>query len=443
MLRIVHVIERLGTAGPERSILAAAKYAGRAGLRQQHTICTLTAAVSPLALALARQSGVQVLRNPAAPARADLLRQADLVVAHFWNNPALYAFLRSDLPAMRLLVWLKVFGSHAPQVAPRSLHAFADLVVASSPGTLALPGFAELAQPAPVIFGIADFDRLADFAPQPHPGFAVGLIGSVGPGKIHPDFVPMSAAVAIPEVRFVVCAAGDAERLGPEAKRLQASQRFEFRGYVENIRSALAGWDLFGYPLSPDTYATSEKALQEAMWVGLPPVVFPYGGVRHLVADNDTGLVVNSAAEYTRAIERLYHEPAERRRLGANARAHARAAFDPLRAVGLFADLYDSLMQQPKRERRWPDDGATPGAWFAAALGDQGGAFLRSLRGPNPAAEAEIAAASDLLFSGEGGIVHYRNTYPADPHLHHWTGLVLQRRGQPAEAAKMPMPGGN
>jgi hypothetical protein len=171
------------------------------------------------------------------------------------------------------------------------------------------------------------------------------------------------------------------------------------------------------------------------MWVGLPPVVFPYGGVRHLVAHKVTGLVVDSAAGYTRAIEWLYQEPTERQRLGANASAHARAAFDPQRAVGLFANLYDSLMQQPKRERRWPDDGANPAAWFAAGLGDQGSAFLRSLRGHDPAAEAEIAAASDLLFSGEGGIVHYRNTYPADPHLHHWTGLVLQHRGQHEEAA--------
>jgi hypothetical protein len=90
-------------------------------------------------------------------------------------------------------------------------------------------------------------------------------------------------------------------------------------------------------------------------------------------------------------------------------------------------------MQQPKRERTWPADGTRPAQWFVAALGDQAGPFAVSLQGgPQTtlaAAEAEIAEAADLLFSGEGGIVHYRNRYPEDPYLHRWTGLVLAKRG--------------
>lgn len=427
MLRIAHVIERFGTAGPERSILAAAKYAARAGLRQEHIVCPLTDARSPLALALAKQSGVAVLPTTAPAARTEVLAGVDIVVVHFWNNPALYAWLRGVLPPMRLVVWLKVFGSHPPQVIPRPLHDFADLLVATSPGTLALPDFAGQPQPAPVVFGLADFDRLAGCTPQAHAGFIIGYVGGLGPGKLHPDFVPMSAAARIPDGRFIVCGSG-AEPWRGQAHSLGAAERFDFRGHVENVRSVLEVCDVFGYPLSPDTYATSEKALQEAMWAGIPPVVFPYGGVPWLVENNVTGRVVQSPQEYTRALEQLYHAPEERRRLGANARDYARAAFDPQRAVGQLAGLYDTLMQQPKRTRRWPDDGPTPAHWFVAALGDQGEVFARSLGGPDPAAEAEIATASPILVSGEGGIVHYFNIFPADPHLHRWAELVLGQR---------------
>jgi hypothetical protein len=37
------------------------------------------------------------------------------------------------------------------------------------------------------------------------------------------------------------------------------------------------------------------------------------------------------------------------------------------------------------------------------------------------------------MTQGEGGIVHYRNTYPQDPHLHLWCGLIsLHAQNHPA-----------
>jgi glycosyltransferase involved in cell wall biosynthesis len=437
-MKIVHIIERFSSAGPERSIIAAAKYAVQRGLRQEHVVCTLEKAGSPVALTLARQAGVQVLLDPEPARRFGLLAQADIVMVHFWNNPALYEFLRSPLPAMRIIVWLMVLGGHPPQVIPRPLLDFADVVVAASPGTLHLPEFAGRAEATPVIYGIADFARLDGFTPQPHTGFHVGYIGgSLDLTKIHPSFVAMSAAVNIPEVRFIVCGAGG-EMLSQQAQALGVADRFEFRGYVENIRDVLETCDVFGYPLCQETSASSEKAIQETMWAGVPPVVFPYAGVRYLVEDGVTGLVVESEADYTSAIEWLHQHPDERRQLGQNARDFAHRTFDPQDAVSQFADLFAALMAQPRRERAWPEDGANPAEWFIAALGDHAGPFAISYAGaPGPvrdAAEAEIAASTDLMLHYEGGIIHYRNHWPEDPHLRLWTGRALAHRGDAARA---------
>lgn len=438
-VKIVHIIERFSSAGPERAIIAAAKYAAQLGLAQEHQVCTLEKSGSPVAVILARHASVQVLLAPEPDHRAELLAQADIVLVHFWNNPALYEFLRGPLPPLRLAVWLHIFGSHPPQVIPRALFDFADVVAATTLGTLQLPELAGRAATTPVIFAPADFARLEGLTPQPHAGLNVGLIGgSLDPAKLHPAFVAMSAAVDIPEVRFIVCGGGG-EQLRAQTQALGADERFDFRGYVEDIRSVLAVCDVFGYPLSPQSYATSEKALQEAMWAGVPPVVFPHAGVRYLVEDGVTGLVVETAAEYTAAIEWLYHHPDERHRLGRNAQEFARRAFAPARAVGQLADLFAGLMDQPKRPRTWPDAAANPAAWFIAALGDHAGPFALSYGGaPGPArdaAEAEIAAASDLLRQTEGGIIHYRNRWPADPYLRYWTGLTLAHHGDITRAA--------
>lgn len=45
------------------------------------------------------------------------------------------------------------------------------------------------------------------------------------------------------------------------------------------------------------------------------------------------------------------------------------------------------------------------------------------------AAEDTIRHSSPVMSQGEGGIIHYRNTYPQDPHLHYWCGLISLHAG--------------
>src|SRR5690606_38124000 len=137
---------------PERAIITLARYGAELGLRQEHIVCTLEKAGSPAAAIMARRAGVQVLIGATPVQRADVLAQADIVLVHFWNNPALYAFLRGPLPAMRMIVWSAILGERPPQVIPPALLDIADLFVASSPGTLRLPTLAGMSEHVPVIY---------------------------------------------------------------------------------------------------------------------------------------------------------------------------------------------------------------------------------------------------------------------------------------------------
>jgi hypothetical protein len=204
---------------------------------------------------------------------------------------------------------------------------------------------------------------------------------------------------------------------------------------VEDIVSVLETLDVFGYPLVEDTYATSEKSLQEAMLAEVPPVVFPYGGIPDLVRHDESGLVVRDEGEYRRAIEYLCRRPDERRRLGAGGRRAILERFAPEKAAAAFDDIYRRVMELPKRPRD-PDPvwTASSGAGrFVASLGDAAPRFTDSFRG-STAADRAIAGASPGLTTGEGGLIQYRNAYPGDPHLHFWTGLVLSRQGRAEQA---------
>jgi hypothetical protein len=256
---------------------------------------------------------------------------------------------------------------------------------------------------------------------------------------MHPRFVELAAAVDVPGARFVVCGSGDGfAALAAEARRTGIAERLDLRGYVEGVGAVLAELDVFGYPLAPGNYSTSDLALQEAMAAGVPPVVLPHGGARALVRDGETGLVARDEGEWPRLVERLAADPATRARLARNARAEA-SRRTPAGAAQAWSGVYAELLERPKRNRTWPGaragDRFSGAAAFVEALGSTAPEFATSLaaRGDAEAAEAEelIAAAPPVVTSaGGGGVLHYRRHYARDGHLSLWSGLVLEAAGK-------------
>jgi glycosyltransferase involved in cell wall biosynthesis len=91
---------------------------------------------------------------------------------------------------------------------------------------------------------------------RPHAGFNVGYIGTVDSFKMHPRYVPMSAGIQVPDAHFVVCGPGNLEQLQAQTRDLGAADRFDFRGYVNDIKPVIETFDVYGYPLCESTYAS-------------------------------------------------------------------------------------------------------------------------------------------------------------------------------------------
>jgi glycosyltransferase involved in cell wall biosynthesis len=448
VIRVLHIISGLNRAGGTRSACAhaAAATAASNGLgRIENRMVSLLPA-EPGGLAIARQAGLDVLD---APDRATLLAAvaaADIVHLHWWNTPVMYQWLTAELPPMRLLVFVHVAGDVPPNILTRELVDFADVCVAGCAYVLGCPALRglpaeERERKVAVVPATADFSRLAPLSgvervPQ-NGGFRVGYVGTADFQKMHPDFVAMSGAVRVPGIRFIVCGRGPAGLLEGQARALGIADRFDVRGHVDDLAPVLGSLDVFGYPLSANPGA--ELSVQEAMYAGVPPVVFPLGGLRDLVTHGVTGLVADGPEEYARAIERLYADPAERRRLGANARDFVRRELGGENAARRLLPVYRALLDQPKRQRSWP--GTRPGepltgaALFVQTLGEAGEPFRTSLLGGDSdrmlAAERRIAAAPRLMVWGLG---LYCDAYPEDAHLRRWLGLLRAGLGEREKA---------
>ena len=459
MTTIIHVIERLTLGGAARVLIGLSKYSSRQGAFRHQVVSLLPA--QPQAVELAESEGLEFVQTQSPQALRARLEAADLVHVHWWNAPAVQSFLRDLDTEARLLTWCHVAGDSLPQVITPDLVSHSDVIVATNPYTRSLPVFSELPQAeqnekVEMIVDPADFERVEGINPIEHSGFNVGYIGTVDFYKMHRRFVPMGASLRIPDLRIQVCGGGIQEQLRAEAHALGAGDRFEFLGYVDDLRPVIETMDVYGYPLCPDTYASGELNLQEVMHAGVPPVVFPYGGVKSLIEHDVTGLIVESEVEYQEAIEHLFHNPEERLRLGRQAAQYARERFGAENAARRLNQVYTRMLRNPKRSRVWGSSKSHLGlsqalwkeAWensdsenrasqgaslFVDSLGGKAGAFADNLFGSDResvlASERFIASVSPVVRMA--GLQEYLNAFPQDPWLHYWIGLARWGADEP------------
>jgi glycosyltransferase involved in cell wall biosynthesis/Flp pilus assembly protein TadD len=462
MTTVLHIIKGLSLGGAARALITCANRCAKTG-GSDHTIVSLLPSTSE-ALQLASSAGLSIVNAPDHPTLIDTIRNHDIVHVHFWNSPMMYELLRSDLPPVRLLIMFDIGGMFPPQVITLDLVEFADRLQTTGPFAHDLPVFAELTEEkrltkVRMIIPAADFSRIEGLRPKPHDGFNVTYIGTVSFSKMHPEFVSFCSEVGVDDARFIVCGPGDAARaIQRQAVGLCIQDRFDFRKETEDIRSILAMTDVFGYPLCQDNYASGELILQEVAYAGIPAVILNTGGAARLVVDNFTGYVAHSRAEYAKAIKHLYYHPEERERLGNNAREYARQIYGDKNAARATNEIYEDMMNLPKRHRVF---GVPQGSgyatrpvkligailreerregayYFTKSLGDTSPQFMTSMTSTNVdellEADRLIAASSPVLTTAGGGIFEYRDYYPDDGYFRLWAGLTLMHRGEYARA---------
>lgn len=437
-MKILHLTASLGLAGAGRSLVAIARHLRDLG-DFRHTVISLLPAQAG-ALAHAEARGVRVLDVPGPEELRREIEAADILQIEWWNTATIYEILFSDLPPARILIFLHVAGDIENGIVSRELVDFADFVVAGCKYAHDRPAIAELApdvraSKTAVVPATTDLDRLVGVRPRPHEGFNVTYIGNVDPKKMHPAFVAMCAAVRAPGARFIVCGRENAAFVRQIEER-GALDRFDLRGWVDDIGAVLSISDVFGYPLGIPPGA--ELALQEAMLAGVPPVVFPIGGLRDAVEDGRTGVVVRTERAYVEAIEWLYQHPEERRRLGDGARDFAVKTYGGANSARLIAPIYERMMYAPKRARSFRArhyDVVSGARLFVESMGPDGAPFAESLDAADltGALVADARLPSATWFAA-WALSSYVERSPDDGMLRLWYGRARAQLGDEAAA---------
>jgi glycosyltransferase involved in cell wall biosynthesis len=175
----------------------------------------------------------------------------------------------------------------------------------------------------------------------------VGIVGTLRPVKGHATFVRAAAEIhkARPDVRFLIVGEGPVrDELDRLAADLGVAGAIVFAGVRTDIPDLLALIDVLALPSRSESLP---NAVLEAMACGRPVVATRVGGTPELVADGETGFLVEPEdfACLARQILRVLNDPALAARMGAAARRKAVGEFSSARLIENVESLYIAVLQ--------------------------------------------------------------------------------------------------
>jgi glycosyltransferase involved in cell wall biosynthesis len=172
----------------------------------------------------------------------------------------------------------------------------------------------------------------------------VVVVANLRPEKGHDVLIDAAADILrrFPDARFEMVGGGPLlDTLIARARQRNVLHAFAFRGHCDDVRARLDAADIFVLPSRSEAFP---NAVLEAMAAGLPVVASAVGGIRELIHDGETGLLVPPDNPSSLAVQicRLMETPDAGAALGAAARRRAVGRYSFERMVAAFEQIYVS-----------------------------------------------------------------------------------------------------
>lgn len=286
------------------------------------------------------------------------VKEADIVIIHYWNFPLLSAMLiQNELPECRLIVWNHSSCLHAPYILPQKIIDMADKVIFTSPISMKGREDSKDIDKFGVIWSTGGVEKYKDIEFKKHDTLNFLYIGTLDFSKIDPWYIYNCAKIIkkFPNSHFTLCGIGnDSEYLKEEVKRYKLDSYFTFTGYVSNIEDYIAESDIFLYLLNSTQFGTGEQVLGEIMAAGLIPIVKDNPCEMQIVQNGYNGYISYGDIDLLEScIKGIQLDSPYKKYLSDNAKRTAIKKYSIDFMIEEWYHLFMTVISYPKKKRKF------------------------------------------------------------------------------------------
>lgn len=365
MSKVLHITTHMGGGiGNALSSLVCAD------IENENTIVLLQEQKKLLYIEKCLSAGIEVKITSSPKEIEHYIIDSDVVIFHWWNHPLMIKVML-ELPSvlMKCALWCHVSGGTYPYLPFEFLNLFSKVIFTSQCSyDNSFWGKEErtlIESKSRVIYGLG---RLSKFETKRSFSFVsdevrIAYVGTLLKSKIHPKYVEICKMIIEknPNVHFYLYGdKEDGEWISEEAEKKGISNNVHLEGFSENINTILLSMDLFGYPLNPYNYATTENSILEALAAGLPVVLLNQGAEKYIVDTGVDGLLADDVYDYVKCVIDLVANETLRCSLGRQAVKDVYLKFNFEQNVRKYLDLVTEMGYCESRNVFFRDTLKTP-----------------------------------------------------------------------------------
>lgn len=175
----------------------------------------------------------------------------------------------------------------------------------------------------------------------------VGYVGRIAREKGWRAFLDVGESLGERGIHFIVCGDGnERDLMEAEIQRRGLQHRFTVTGYLPHAEVAVA-LSVCDVMLLTSRHEEFGSVMLEAMAVGTPVVAYRVGGVPHVLADGEAGLLVEdgSVPAMVEAVQELLNSPQKSNLLREAGRRQVRLNFSRTSSTQSMLQVYRSLLE--------------------------------------------------------------------------------------------------